>query len=164
MTDTDLVRVTDTLGDLVLGFLDLDKVRVTEPVCDTVRVQGLVACVLAGERERVLVTDIDLVLVTDTVGDLEFGFLDLDKVRVTEPERDTVRVQGMVPTVLAGVRERVLVTDGVALILDKAKEIPPLDSAHKKMITKRDRLFNITGLVARKNILPGPLCGCVRVR
>ena len=113
-------------------------------------------------------TDTDLVLVTDTVGDLEFAFLDLDKVRVTEPVRDTVRVQGMVPTVLAGVRERVLVTEVVRVLvteavpdwLDKAKEIPPLDNAHKNMIAKRYRPFNITGLTARNNIYPGPIRAC----
>ncbi len=129
VTDTDLVRVTDTLGDLDLGFLDRDKVRVTEPVRErvivglrvrvtepvllTVRVQGSVPCVFAGVLDRVLVTDTDLVRVTDTLGDLVLGFLDRDMVRVTEPVRETVRVQGSVPCVFTGVRERVLVTEVV---------------------------------------------------
>ena len=114
VTDTDLVRVTDTLGDLELGFLDRDKVRVTEPVRDTVRVQGSVPLVRKGVLERVLVTDIVLVL----------GFPDLDLVRVTEPVLLTVRVKGKVPIVLAGDLERVLVTDTVLDIgfLDRVTE------------------------------------------
>ncbi len=116
------VLVTDIV--LVLGFLDLDLVRVTEPVLLTVRVQGSVPRVLAGVRERVLVTDTDLVRVSDTVADLVIGARVLDRVRVTEPVLDTVRVQGKVPIVLAGDLERVLVTDTVLDIgfLDRVTE------------------------------------------
>jgi hypothetical protein len=135
VTDTDLVLVTDTLGDLELGFLDRERVRVTEPVRErvivglrvrvtepvllTVRVQGSVPCVCTGVLERVLVTEVVLVRVTDTVGllvrvttpdgrvlvtegDLELGSLVFERVMVT----DLVRVTELV-------RERVTVGERV---------------------------------------------------
>jgi hypothetical protein len=101
VTDTDRVRVTDTLGDLELGFLDLDRVRVTEPVLETVRVQGSVPCVFTGVRERVLVTDVVLVRVTDTVGDLVRVLTPDGSVRVTEGDLELG----------SRVFERVMVTD-----------------------------------------------------